>query len=321
MINAGQKKKQGDFLAFINERAGLLVESGDGLYRFVHLSFQEYFTALYWFEQELDKMQLWEELYKPLIPNSHYNEVLLLLFSMMVHGGRKKSAELILRQSREWFWSLIEVDPGTIHRGMRITEYEKKLASLNRGDDKGATHFLQFSSSTFNDCLYFETHERDSLVCTFQSMELYFLFSTVDMLKRIYEIQKETNDYDNALIHALALDCARVVTLKLARDLSNALVCTLALNRTFGFDLNLKASDFSPLELSNTMLKLSENCQIILEKTPEYVQSDHSTYNQFSSLVLLHMGFILFFRWRFLEQKLPGPGPLCGNSRRSTQSY
>ena len=35
------------FLRFIKERAGLLVEAGDGLYSFLHLTFQEYLSATY----------------------------------------------------------------------------------------------------------------------------------------------------------------------------------------------------------------------------------------------------------------------------------
>jgi len=36
-----------EFLRFVKERAGLLIEAGDGLYSFVHLTFQEYLTATY----------------------------------------------------------------------------------------------------------------------------------------------------------------------------------------------------------------------------------------------------------------------------------
>ncbi len=36
-----------EFLRFVKERAGLLIEAGDELYSFVHLTFQEYLTATY----------------------------------------------------------------------------------------------------------------------------------------------------------------------------------------------------------------------------------------------------------------------------------
>jgi hypothetical protein len=67
-----------DFLRFIEERTGLLVEKGEEQYSFVHLTFQEYFAACYIHYHFDDDLQLFDEVLRHLT-DSGWREVLLLL--------------------------------------------------------------------------------------------------------------------------------------------------------------------------------------------------------------------------------------------------
>lgn len=68
------------FLNFVRERAGLLIEAGADLYSFVHLTFQEYLTALNIIIQSESSGDgfIWEKL-EPLITNPRWREVVRLL--------------------------------------------------------------------------------------------------------------------------------------------------------------------------------------------------------------------------------------------------
>jgi hypothetical protein len=69
------------FLEFVKERAGLLIEVGDGLYSFVHLTFQEYLTACHIrMRSELAGVpQAWENDAKNHCSDARWTEVLRLL--------------------------------------------------------------------------------------------------------------------------------------------------------------------------------------------------------------------------------------------------
>jgi predicted NACHT family NTPase len=70
------KKEINDFLWILNERAGLMVEKGLGLYGFVHLTFQEYFAARY---LALGRgVRLIRDLLKENLYSSRWREVFLL---------------------------------------------------------------------------------------------------------------------------------------------------------------------------------------------------------------------------------------------------
>lgn len=71
-----------EFLRFVKERAGLLVELGDNQYSFVHLTFQEYLTASYIkTNSELEGItKTWEKI-KAVCYESRWHEVIRLLIA------------------------------------------------------------------------------------------------------------------------------------------------------------------------------------------------------------------------------------------------
>lgn len=68
------------FLQFVRERAGLLIEVGTDLYSFIHLTFQEYLTAYHItvLSEVGGDAFIWEKL-RPLITNPRWREVIRLL--------------------------------------------------------------------------------------------------------------------------------------------------------------------------------------------------------------------------------------------------
>lgn len=161
------------FLEFVNHRAGLLVESGDGLYRFLHLSFQEYFTAYYYNEQDMG-ISIWKKLYKTHIPKPHYDEVLLLLFAIMVHGGKRKTARAILEHCRVRFWELMGIDSDKITRSMVIEDVIEVGKRLRATGKKMAARFLNFSREALSDCLDLECDEKARIGESFLFMVVYY---------------------------------------------------------------------------------------------------------------------------------------------------
>jgi len=73
-----------EFLRFVKERAGLLIELGDNEYSFVHLTFQEYLTASYIkTTSELEGIaKAWEKI-DSLAFNSRWHEVMRLLIAAL----------------------------------------------------------------------------------------------------------------------------------------------------------------------------------------------------------------------------------------------
>ena len=133
-----------NFLDFVNLRAGLLMESGDKLYRFLHLSFQEYLTAYYWLEQEFDKQELWEQVYLPNLPKSYYRESLLLLFALLIDNKQSKKANFVLQKCREKFWGMLQVNPNDISRDMIITDIEEMNKQIYEAYKNSIEIFLVF---------------------------------------------------------------------------------------------------------------------------------------------------------------------------------
>ncbi|AZC36884.1 hypothetical protein C4K37_2497 [Pseudomonas chlororaphis subsp. piscium] len=73
-----------EFLLFIKNSAGLLIEAGDGLYSFIHLTFQEYLCATYLlaFGETKGAQSIWEELNGALL-NPRWREVVRLLIASL----------------------------------------------------------------------------------------------------------------------------------------------------------------------------------------------------------------------------------------------
>ncbi|OLU02969.1 hypothetical protein BVK86_11700 [Pseudomonas reinekei] len=78
------------FLSFIKNSAGLLVEAGDGLYSFIHLTFQEYLCATYLlaFGETRGAQSIWDELHGAL-QNPRWREVVRLLVASLKSSSGK----------------------------------------------------------------------------------------------------------------------------------------------------------------------------------------------------------------------------------------
>ena len=84
------------FLRFVKERAGLLIEVGDGLYSFVHLTFQEYLTATHLRKSgETAGMGVIWELIEERCSDSRWHEVIRLLVGSL---ERTESQEYLLKR-------------------------------------------------------------------------------------------------------------------------------------------------------------------------------------------------------------------------------
>ncbi|WP_413703754.1 NACHT domain-containing protein [Pseudomonas sp. Pseusp16] len=79
-----------EFLLFIKNSAGLLIEAGDGLYSFIHLTFQEYLCATYLlaFGETKGAQSIWEELNGALL-NPRWREVVRLLIASLKSAPAK----------------------------------------------------------------------------------------------------------------------------------------------------------------------------------------------------------------------------------------
>jgi hypothetical protein len=72
-----------DFVAMIKARTGLLIERGDGLYSFAHLTFQEYLAAAYIEYEHVDSIDdIWGSFS---LCTTHPAEVILLLLGSLTN--------------------------------------------------------------------------------------------------------------------------------------------------------------------------------------------------------------------------------------------
>jgi hypothetical protein len=80
-----------EFLAFIRSKAGLLIEAGDGLYSFVHLTFQEYLTATWLVAYgEVDGAgAIWARI-EPQLGSPRWHEVVRLLVASLKNPVAQK---------------------------------------------------------------------------------------------------------------------------------------------------------------------------------------------------------------------------------------
>jgi energy-coupling factor transporter ATP-binding protein EcfA2 len=84
------------FIALAKSRTGLLIEWGEGVYTFTHLTFQEYLAACdieHRLAHSIDA--IWDEI-KPRLHDSHWREVILLLLGSL-NKFERHSTELIRR--------------------------------------------------------------------------------------------------------------------------------------------------------------------------------------------------------------------------------
>jgi formylglycine-generating enzyme required for sulfatase activity len=86
----GATKALDAFLHLINERSGLLVERGVGVYGFAHLTFQEYLTARVLAERD-DSL----ERSLQVLPDPWWREVILLEAGYLSNGGSRRVSALI----------------------------------------------------------------------------------------------------------------------------------------------------------------------------------------------------------------------------------
>ncbi|WP_374369201.1 NACHT domain-containing NTPase [Dongia sp.] len=90
-----------EFLEFVKSRTGLLIEAGDELYSFLHLTFQEYLTATYLISRgEVDGLsKIWEVIGAD-INNPRWREVVrLLVASLKSREGQKYLLSKLLSDS------------------------------------------------------------------------------------------------------------------------------------------------------------------------------------------------------------------------------
>lgn len=71
-----------NFINIVKSRSGLLVERGDDIYAFSHLTFQEYLTACDIEKRCSSPDKIWEEI-KPKLHDAHWREVILLLLGSL----------------------------------------------------------------------------------------------------------------------------------------------------------------------------------------------------------------------------------------------
>ena len=95
------------FLDVIQERTGLLVARGEGVYAFSHLTFQEYLAAL-----AVADRQEFVAITLARVPDPWWREVILLEAGHLSMGGRERSTRLIraiadLREEREPYHNLV----------------------------------------------------------------------------------------------------------------------------------------------------------------------------------------------------------------------
>ena len=79
----GARQEGHDFIALAKSRTGLLVERGEGIYAFAHLTFQEYLAACdieHRLAHSIDA--IWQEI-QPRLHNPHWREVILLLLGSL----------------------------------------------------------------------------------------------------------------------------------------------------------------------------------------------------------------------------------------------
>ncbi|MBC3920342.1 NACHT domain-containing protein [Undibacterium sp. CY18W] len=135
------------FLEFINNSAGLLIEAGDGLYSFIHLTFQEYLSATYLaaFGEIGGAQTIWDELGGDL-QNPRWREVVrLLVASLKSTVGQKFFIDKLLEkdtlvEDRDTILLLIgllrdAIEPAEDRATDIIRKTVKRLISLTESED------------------------------------------------------------------------------------------------------------------------------------------------------------------------------------------
>ncbi len=113
-----------DFIAFIRERAGLLIEIGDSQFSFVHLTFQEYLAAS-WYKTQCEKdgvEAVWKSLSSHVHDSAWHEVVRLLIASLTSDDAQEALTERLLKLARSNTESLALLSVGLLLDGVASAE-------------------------------------------------------------------------------------------------------------------------------------------------------------------------------------------------------
>lgn len=138
------------FVDFIKNSAGLLIEAGDGLYSFIHLTFQEYLCATHLaaFGERDGTASIWRELRGDL-PNPRWREVARLLVASLrstqaqTYFVEKLLNEVTEAKTRDTCLLLLgllrdAIEPAETHSDQIIKNCFETLLKLEKGSDASA---------------------------------------------------------------------------------------------------------------------------------------------------------------------------------------
>lgn len=188
-------------------RTGILVERGDGVYSFVHLTFQEYFAACDLEKRYItDLDRLWKEI-QPHLYDPRWREVILLLIGRLNEHDEPPSVivEKILRESDKFDGVLRRnlflavrclADRVNIKESLRneIREALVKLASAS----SPLYLPLQYQAIETLGTLYSDKHVGDALLGLANDKNL-----TASVRQAVLRVVGETGRADDVVIHAL----------------------------------------------------------------------------------------------------------------------
>ncbi len=92
-----------EFLRFVKEKAGLMIEAGDRQYSFIHLTFQEYLTAVH-IQNRAEKEGIagvWRAIRKPCRQSSWHEVVRLLISGLQLDENQEYLIEKILETCKQ----------------------------------------------------------------------------------------------------------------------------------------------------------------------------------------------------------------------------